>query len=121
MRPIDADAFKARIQKGLEEAEKGSENNPAFNLSKQVVNSFISTIDLEPTLNLRMEPKRKAGHWIYEEYQDGFYTSTCSECGAEITTINKIHSPYCSECGAAMSDPPEDITGKEQTGTEAGR
>ena len=47
------------------------------------------------------------GHWI-EEYDCGYITPHCSECGEtaltkEETSYDYVYSSYCPRCGAKMS------------------
>ena len=49
----------------------------------------------------------KHGHWI-EEYDCGYITPHCSECGEtaltkEETSYDYVYSSYCPRCGAKMS------------------
>lgn len=48
----------------------------------------------------------KHGHWI-EEYDCGYITPHCSECGEtaltkEETSYDYVYSSYCPRCGAKM-------------------
>ena len=48
------------------------------------------------------------GHWI-EEYDCGYITPHCSECGEtaltkEETSYDYVYSSYCPRCGAKMDD-----------------
>ena len=48
----------------------------------------------------------KHGHWI-EEYDCGYITPHCSECGEtaltkEETSYDYVYSSYCPHCGAKM-------------------
>ena len=52
-----------------------------------------------------VEPVRH-GHWI-EEYDCGYITPHCSECGEtaltkEETSYDYVYSSYCPRCGAKM-------------------
>ena len=52
-----------------------------------------------------VEPVRH-GHWI-EEYDCGYTTPHCSECGEtaltkEETSYDYVYSSYCPHCGAKM-------------------
>ena len=52
-----------------------------------------------------VEPVRH-GHWI-EEYDCGYITPHCSECGEtaltkEETSYDYVYSSYCPHCGAKM-------------------
>ena len=47
------------------------------------------------------------GHWI-SEYDCGYITPHCSECGEtaltkEETSYDYVHSSYCPRCGARMN------------------
>ena len=52
------------------------------------------------------EVAAKHGHWI-EEYDCGYITPHCSECGEtaltkEETSYDYVYSSYCPRCGAKM-------------------
>ena len=54
-----------------------------------------------------VEPVRH-GHWI-EEYDCGYMTPHCSECGEtaltkEETSYDYVYSSYCPHCGAKIMD-----------------
>ena len=55
--------------------------------------------------NYDVEPVRH-GHWI-EEYDCGYITPHCSECGEtaltkEETSYDYVYSSYCPNCGAKL-------------------
>ena len=55
--------------------------------------------------NYDVEPVRH-GHWI-EEYDCGYITPHCSECGEtaltkEETSYDYVYSSYCPRCGAKL-------------------
>lgn len=61
---------------------------------------IIDEIDAQPTIDA--EPVRH-GHWIFEEYPDGYYHSQCSLCNSWFVGdafLNPYN--YCPNCGAKM-------------------
>ena len=60
--------------------------------------AYLAILNL-PTI----EPVRH-GKWELHEYQDGYYHTECSECGAVydemVYFLKKAH--YCPNCGAKM-------------------
>ena len=57
----------------------------------------------KPSDFLTIEPERKKGYWLFEEYPDGYYHSECSVCGSwfkEDAFLNPYN--FCPNCGAEM-------------------
>ena len=67
--------------------------------------SFYDALQTIPAADV--EPVRH-GHWI-EEYDCGYITPHCSECGEtaltkEETSYDYVYSSYCPNCGAKMDE-----------------
>ena len=66
-------------------------------------NQIIDAFDYLPTADVAPV---KHGHWI-EEYDCGYITPHCSECGEtaltkEETSYDYVYSSYCPNCGARL-------------------
>lgn len=71
--------------------------------ASEAINDFEEVIDAVPTADV--VPIRH-GHWI-AEYDCGYITPHCSECGEtaltkEETSYDYVYSSYCPRCGAIM-------------------
>ena len=71
--------------------------------ASEVINDFENVIEAVPTADV--EPVRH-GHWV-SEYDCGYTTPHCSECGEtaltkEETSYDYVYSSYCPRCGAKM-------------------
>lgn len=53
--------------------------------------------------NLPSAQTEQMGHWVFEEYPDGYYHSVCSECEHwfEESAFLKPYN-YCPNCGVKM-------------------
>ena len=79
----------------------GTENIPLF----LDINEIVAIIQLDTILSTDFSPW-KHGHWI-EEYDCGYITPHCSECGEtaltkEETSYDYVYSSYCPRCGAKL-------------------
>ena len=91
MRLIDADALKKSVL-DLHDCDNGFSDT----YDKACI---IGVIDEEPTI----EPERKKGEWMFEEYPDGYYHSECTVCGASVDERAYLDKwKYCPKCGARM-------------------
>ena len=89
----------------LEDAKEKLMNNTTMSsLMAVVVNdiyiNFIKEYPIADVVEVRH------GHWI-EEYDCGYITPHCSECGKtaltkEETSYDYVYSSYCPRCGAKM-------------------
>ena len=66
---------------------------------------WLDEILMEDCKVADVEPVRH-GHWV-EEYDCGYITPHCSECGEtaltkEETSYDYVYSSYCPRCGAKM-------------------
>ena len=77
--------------------------------NKAVCQSLADIVDIQDIINnvpaADVVPIRH-GHWI-EEYNCGYTTPHCSECGEtaltkEETSYDYVYSSYCPHCGAIM-------------------
>ena len=86
MRPIDADRFKAVLEKNL-------------GYTGGVLEQLI---DEQPTI----QPEPHEGHWIPHESPDGGEQYECSECGVlwefNDGTPEDNEAYFCPKCGARM-------------------
>ena len=89
----------------LEDAKEKLMNNTTMSsLMAVVVNDiYISFIKEYPTADV---VEVRHGHWI-EEYDCGYITPHCSECGEtaltkEETSYDYVYSSYCPRCGAKL-------------------
>ena len=89
----------------LEDAKEKLMNNTTMSsLMAVVVNDiYISFIKEYPTADVA--PIRH-GHWV-SEYDCGYTTPHCSECGEtaltkEETSYDYVYSSYCPRCGAKL-------------------
>ena len=69
----------------------------------EVISDFEDVIDAVPTADVA--PVRH-GHWV-DEYDCGYTTPHCSECGEialtkEETSYDYVYSSYCPNCGAKL-------------------
>ena len=67
------------------------------------IKSVLACIENQPSADV--EPVRH-GHWV-SEYDCGYITPHCSECGEtaltkEETSYDYVYSSYCPRCGAKM-------------------
>ena len=79
----------------------GTENIPLF----LDINEIVAIIQLDTILSADVAPV-KHGHWI-DEYDCGYTTPHCSECGEialtkEETSYDYVYSSYCPNCGAKL-------------------
>ena len=82
-------------QTGKEEYNKGYNDG---------IKAVLSCIEIQPSADVA--PVRH-GHWI-EEYDCGYITPHCSECGEtaltkEETSYDYVYSSYCPHCGAKLN------------------
>ena len=77
--------------------------------NKAVCQAIADIVDVKDIINntpvADVAPIRH-GHWI-EEYDCGYTTPHCSECGEtaltkEETSYDYVYSSYCPRCGAKM-------------------
>ena len=90
----------------LEDAKEKLMNNTTMSsLMAIVVNDiYISFIKESPTADV---VEVRHGHWI-SEYDCGYITPHCSECGEtaltkEETSYDYVYSSYCPRCGAKLN------------------
>ena len=81
-------------QTGKEEYNKGYNDG---------IKAVLSCIEIQPSADVT--PVRH-GHWV-SEYDCGYITPHCSECGEtaltkEETSYDYVYSSYCPRCGAKM-------------------
>ena len=79
--------------------DKPPESYPQFmiDIMTDKCEHYINNTDIQPV---------KHGHWI-EEYDCGYITPHCSECGEtaltkEETSYDYVYSSYCPRCGAKL-------------------
>ena len=78
--------------------------SPDFITRDYMLLNFEQYIHLMPAADVAPV---KHGHWI-EEYDCGYITPHCSECGEtaltkEETSYDYVYSSYCPRCGAKLS------------------
>ena len=85
--------------------DKPPESYPRFmiDIMTDKCENYIHTAYVQPV---------KHGHWI-EEYDCGYITPHCSECGEtaltkEETSYDYVYSSYCPRCGARMDGDRDD-------------
>ena len=81
-------------QTGKEEYNKGYNDG---------IKAVLSCIEIQPSADV--EPVHH-GHWV-SEYDCGYITPHCSECGdtaltKEETSYDYVYSSYCPNCGAKL-------------------
>ena len=89
----------------LEDAKEKLMNNTTMSsLMAVVVNDiYINFIKEYPTADV---VEVRHGHWV-SEYDCGYITPHCSECGEtaltkEETSYDYVYSSYCPNCGAKL-------------------
>ena len=95
------DKIIAKLEEAIEEHKADiSEENA---ITAWIFKRFIAELEKVPAVDV--VPVRH-GHWI-EEYDCGYITPHCSECGEtaltkEETMYDYVCSSYCPRCGARM-------------------
>ena len=91
MRPIDADAARAKVRAGWEKAQSST--------GKAVMENIMQFLDACPTIEA--EPVRH-GHWEKGRYAYGETEWKCSVCGETEWHRSCNRMKFCLFCGARM-------------------